>query len=100
MFEDQYVELLPARTTMKNWRGRKRCGCYNYYGGNNTSTSTGGAGGAGGDGGRGGDGGLNFGINVNPQVAVFGDNTSSFSQDASGGNGGAGGAGGAGGRAS
>ena len=88
MFEDQYVELLPARTTMKHCKPRRRYGSANY---------TGGAGGAGGTGGAGGDGGfgVNIGVNAPVQLSVFGDNTNTFTQNA--GNGGAGGAGGTGG---
>jgi hypothetical protein len=92
MFESQYVELLPARTTMKACRPRKRGGSGNYHSGNTTNT-----GGAGGSGGSGGAGGFGVNVNVNPQIALFGDNSSSTTLNA--GNGGAGGAGGAGGSA-
>jgi hypothetical protein len=96
MFEDQYVELLPARTTMKMAKPKRRGGSYGYGGHGGNSTNIGGSGGSGGSGGDGGLG-LNIGLNTPVQVSVFGDNSNTFSQSA--GNGGAGGAGGAGGRA-
>jgi hypothetical protein len=95
MFEDQYVELLPARTTMKCPKPRRRGGSVNF-GGN------GGSGGPG-TGGGGGAGGTNLGVQVPIQVNLltFGDNTNGAAQYADGGRGGngTGGAGGAGGSA-
>ena len=91
MFEDQYVELLPARTTMKSWKPKKRGGGNNY----------GGDGGAGGAGGRGGDA-----LAVSAAVIVVeGDvddselSATSGDAEATGGDGGDGGAGGRGGDA-
>ncbi|MBB3675490.1 hypothetical protein FHX36_001225 [Modestobacter versicolor] len=80
MFEDQKVELLPARTVMSSYGGRKSRGGFFYQ------VLVGGAGGAGGAGGNG-------GIAISPAVSVFGDATGGSA------NGGAGGAGGAGGSA-
>ncbi len=92
MFEDQTVELLPARTVMSSYSGRK-----SYY---NYAANTGGAGGAGGAGGNGGIaiGGFAVAANV-ANVNLFGDQANialaDASADASGGDGGAGGEGGA-----
>ncbi len=101
MFEDQTVELLPARTVMSRCYGGYKKGRGHYV------ANTGGAGGAGGAGGDGGDGGVALGgiaIAVNAGNINFGgDQTNAAfadsSADASGGDGGAGGAGGAGGSA-
>lgn len=74
MFEDQTVELLPARTVMTHWGGRRR-------------RSTGGAGGAGGNA-------LAIAVAVNAGNVNFGDDQTNVAQalavaDASGGDGGA-----------
>ncbi len=91
MFEDQTVELLPARTVMSSYSGRK-----SYY---NYAANTGGAGGAGG---AGGDGGIAVGgtavalnlLNVNVGGDQLNLAAADASADASGGAGGEGGAGG------
>lgn len=97
MFDDQTIELLPARTVMSTVSYTKKKFVWN----------TGGAGGNGGTGGTGGNGGIAIGgtavalnlLNVN----VLGDQTNvagaDASANASGGAGGAGGAGGDGGSA-
>jgi hypothetical protein len=54
MFEDQNVELLPARTVMTTCRKNRKPKWCDYYGGNhngNTTTNTAGNGGNGGNGG-------------------------------------------------
>lgn len=97
MFDDQTIELLPARTVMSTVSYTKKKFVWN----------TGGAGGSGGSGGAGGNGGIAIGgtavaanvLNIN----VLGDQTNlafaDASANASGGAGGDGGAGGAGGSA-
>jgi len=82
MFEDQKIELLPARTTMKMAKPKKKYGSANY-------------GGNGGNGGNGGDGGKAVAVNI--AVLNFGDVKQTAFADASGGAGGAGGDGGDGG---
>ncbi len=101
MFEDQTVELLPARTVMSKCYGGNKKQRFTYL------ANTGGAGGAGGAGGSGGNGGVALGgvaIAVNAGNINFGGTQyneafADASADASGGDGGAGGAGGAGGNA-
>ncbi len=92
MFEDQTVELLPARTVMSRCYGGHKS--HGHYVAN--------TGGAGGEGGAGGNGGIALGgiaIAVNAGNINFGGEQNNFavadaSADASGGDGGAGGAGG------
>ena len=96
MFEDQNVELLPARTVMT--AGRSRGGNFLLFAGRGGNGGSGGAGGAGGSG-------SNSSINVpilsgnNVALLTTGNQTGGVStgNGGNGGNGGAGGAGGSGG---